>query len=78
MVWLAVVGVMFSLIGAFYYLRIVKTIWFDDAADTSAIHTPGDMRVVMSLNGIAIVALGIVPGGLLAVCYTAMQATLAN
>lgn len=78
MVWLAVVAVMFSLIGAFYYLRIVKTIWFDDAADTSAIHTPADMRVVMSLNGMAIVLLGIIPGGLLAVCYAAMQATLAN
>jgi NADH-quinone oxidoreductase subunit N len=78
MVWLAVVAVMFSLIGAFYYLRIVKTIWFDDAADASAIHTPADMRVVMSLNGMAIVLLGIIPGGLLAVCYTAMQATLAN
>ncbi|WP_156885659.1 NADH-quinone oxidoreductase subunit NuoN [Massilia niastensis] len=78
MVWLAVVAVMFSLIGAYYYLRIVKTIWFDEAADTAAIHTPGDMRVVMSLNGVAIVMLGVVPGWLLAVCYTAMQATLAK
>ena len=78
MVWLAIVAVMFSLIGAYYYLRIVKTIWFDDAADTSAIHTPADMRVVMSLNGLAVVVLGIVPGWLLAVCYSAMQATLAN
>ena len=78
MVWLAVVAVMFSLIGAYYYLRIVKTIWFDDAVDTNAIHTPADMRAVMSLNGIAVVALGIVPGWLLAVCYTTMQATLAK
>ena len=78
MVWLAVVAVMFSLIGAFYYLRIVKTIWFDDAVDTNAIHTPADMRAVMSLNGIAVVVLGIVPGWLLAVCYTTMQATLAK
>ena len=78
MVWLAVVAVMFSLIGAYYYLRIVKTIWFDDAVDTNAIHTPADMRAVMSLNGIAVVVLGIVPGWLLAVCYTTMQATLAK
>jgi NADH-quinone oxidoreductase subunit N len=78
MVWLAVVAVMFSLIGAFYYLRIVKTIWFDEAADTAAISTPADMRVVMSLNGVAVVLLGIVPGWLLAVCYSAMQATLAK
>jgi len=78
MVWLAVVAVLFSLVGAFYYLRIVKTIWFDDAADTAAIHTPTDMRVVMSLNGVAVVVLGIVPGWLLAVCYSTMQATLAK
>jgi NADH-quinone oxidoreductase subunit N len=78
MVWLAVVAVMFSLVGAYYYLRIVKTIWFDEAADTAAISTPADMRVVMSLNGVAVVLLGIVPGWLLAVCYSAMQATLAK
>ncbi|WP_229422713.1 NADH-quinone oxidoreductase subunit NuoN [Telluria aromaticivorans] len=78
MVWLAIVAVMFSLIGAYYYLRIVKTIWFDDAADTAAIHTATDMRVVMSLNGLAVVVLGIIPGWLLAVCYSAMQATLAK
>ncbi len=78
MVWLAVVAVMFSLIGAFYYLRIVKTIWFDEAADTSAISTPLDMRIIMSLNGVAIVVMGVIPGSLLAVCYSAMQATLAK
>ncbi|MBD8723172.1 NADH-quinone oxidoreductase subunit NuoN [Oxalobacteraceae sp. CFBP 13708] len=78
MVWLAVVAVMFSLIGAFYYLRIVKTIWFDEAIDTSAISTPLDMRIIMSLNGVAIVVMGVIPGSLLAVCYSAMQATLAK
>jgi NADH-quinone oxidoreductase subunit N len=78
MVWLAVVAVMFSLIGAFYYLRIVKTIWFDEAADTAAISAPLDMRIIMSLNGVAIVVMGVIPGSLLAVCYSAMQATLAK
>jgi NADH-quinone oxidoreductase subunit N len=78
MVWLAVVAVMFSLVGAYYYLRIVKTIWFDEAADSAPINTPTDMRVVMSLNGLAVIGLGLVPGWLLAVCYSAMQATLAS
>jgi NADH-quinone oxidoreductase subunit N len=78
MVWLSVVAVLFSLVGAFYYLRIVKTIWFDEAADTAPINTSADMRAVMSINGVAVVVLGIVPGWLLAVCYTAMQATLAK
>jgi len=77
-VWLAVVAVMFSLIGAFYYLRVVKTIWFDEAADTAAIATPFDMRLVLSVNGVAVVALGLVPGALLAVCLSAIQATLAS
>jgi NADH-quinone oxidoreductase subunit N len=75
-VWLAVIAVMFSLIGAFYYLRIVKTIWFDEAADTSAIVTPADMRVALSVNGILVVLLGLIPGTLLGVCLQAMQLTL--
>jgi NADH-quinone oxidoreductase subunit N len=75
-VWLAVVAVMFSLIGAFYYLRVVKTMWFDDAADTSPIVTHGDMRLALSVNGIAVVLLGLIPGSLLSACLHAMQLTL--
>jgi NADH-quinone oxidoreductase subunit N len=74
--WLAIVAVLFSLIGAFYYLRVVKTIWFDDVADASPIVTPTDMRVVLSLNGVLVIALGVIPGGLLAACLNAMKATL--
>ncbi len=75
-VWLAVVAVMFSLIGAFYYLRVVKTMWFDEPADASLISVPLDMRVALSVNGIAIVALGLVPGALLGACMNAMSKTL--
>jgi NADH-quinone oxidoreductase subunit N len=75
-VWLAIVAVMFSLIGAFYYLRVVKTMWFDEAADTSPIVAPMDMRVAMSLNGVAIVVLGLIPGALLGTCLQAIQMTL--
>jgi NADH-quinone oxidoreductase subunit N len=74
--WLAIVAVLFSLIGAFYYLRVVKTIWFDDAADVSPIHTPLDMRIALSLNGVLVVLLGVVPGALLAACLSAMTKTL--
>jgi NADH-quinone oxidoreductase subunit N len=76
--WLTVVAVMFSLIGAFYYLRIVKTMWFDDAVDASAIAVPLDMRVVLSVNGVAIVALGLMPGSLLGACMSAMSKTLGS
>ena len=75
-VWLAIAAVMFSLIGAFYYLRIVKTMWFDEAADASVIAVPGDMRLMLSLNGVGIVVLGLVPGGLLGACLHAMSKTL--
>lgn len=74
--WLAILAVIFSLIGAFYYLRVVKTIWFDEPADISAIATPFDMRVALSVNGVAIVFLGLVPGSLLGACLNAMSKTL--
>jgi NADH-quinone oxidoreductase subunit N len=76
--WLAVVAVLFSLIGAFYYLRVVKTIWFDDVVDASPIVTPLDMRVALSLNGIMVVLLGVMPGSLLAACLSAMTQTLGS
>ena len=77
-VWLSVVAVMFSLIGAFYYLRIVKTIWFDEAVDASPIVVPADMRAMLSVNGVAIVLLGVVPGSLLTACLHAMTKTLGS
>ena len=77
-IWLTVVAVMFSLIGAFYYLRIVKTMWFDEPVDTAVIAVPLDMRVALSVNGIAIVALGLMPGALLGACLNAMTKTLGS
>jgi NADH-quinone oxidoreductase subunit N len=74
--WLAVLAVLFSLIGAFYYLRVVKTMWFDEAVDATPISTPLDMQVALSINGIAIVLLGLMPGALLTACMNAMTATL--
>ena len=65
-----------SLVGALYYLRVVKVMWFDEVADASPISTPLDMRVVLSLNGILVVILGVLPGPLLAACLSAMSATL--
>jgi NADH-quinone oxidoreductase subunit N len=77
-VWLAVVAVLFSLIGAFYYLRVVKVMWFDEPADATPISTPFDMRLVLSINGIAVVLLGVIPGALLGACLTAIKQTLAT
>jgi NADH-quinone oxidoreductase subunit N len=77
-VWLAITAVMFSLIGAFYYLRVVKTMWFDEPSDTSLIAVPLDMRLTLSVNGIAIVLLGLMPGSLLGACMNAMSKTLGS
>jgi NADH-quinone oxidoreductase subunit N len=77
-IWLTVFAVMFSLIGAFYYLRVIKTMWFDEPTDTAPIVAKGDMTFVLSLNGILIVALGLRPGPLLDACLAAIKATLAT
>ncbi|MYM81560.1 NADH-quinone oxidoreductase subunit NuoN [Duganella sp. FT50W] len=76
-IWLTVLAVMFSLIGAFYYLRVIKHIWFDEPVDNAPLAAPADMKLVLSLNGLAIVALGILPGPLLDVSLKAIKATLA-
>ncbi len=75
-VWLAVVAVLFSLIGAFYYLRVVKLMYFDEPLQTAPIEAPGDMRLALSVNGLAMLALGILPGPLMAVCLIAVQSSL--
>lgn len=76
--WLAVIAVLFSLIGAFYYLRVVKVMLFDEATDTSAIVSTTEMRVVLSLNGAAVLALGVLPGLLMTICSSAIVKTLAS
>ena len=71
MMWLAIVGVVFSVIGAFYYLRIVKLMYFDQPEDTAPLIASLDTRLMVSLNSLAVLALGMFPGGLLAVCQAA-------
>lgn len=68
LVWLAIVAVSFSVIGAFYYLRVVKIMYFDTPQDTSRLEAPTDMRVLLSVNGLAVLALGFKPDLLLALC----------
>ncbi|MES2116644.1 MAG: NADH-quinone oxidoreductase subunit NuoN [Pseudomonadota bacterium] len=75
-VWLTVLAVMFSLIGAFYYLRVVKMMWFDEPSDNAPLVVKGDMNFILSLNGIALVVVGMLPGPLLSACLSAMTKTL--
>ncbi|SAI35078.1 NADH dehydrogenase subunit N [Bordetella ansorpii] len=76
-VTLAVVAVVFSLIGAFYYLRVVKVVYFDEpAAEAAPVMASCAHRGLMSVNGLLILVLGVLPGGLLALCVQAIQSSL--
>jgi len=68
MSWLAVVAVIFSVIGAFFYLRLIKLMYFDEPTDTHVIEAGGAMRAVLSANGLAALALGIFPSVLMELC----------
>jgi len=70
--WLAGVAVFFSVIGAYYYLRIVKVMYFDVPTGEGSIQASGALRTVLSANGLAVLALGVLPGTLLEVCAKAI------
>jgi NADH-quinone oxidoreductase subunit N len=70
--WLAVVAVLFSVVGAFFYLRIVKLMYFDDPTDRTKIGGSTLMRTVLSANALLVFALGVVPGTLIALCQRAL------
>jgi len=70
LVWFAVVGVVASVIGAFYYLRVVKVVYFDKPVDTTPIQASMDIRLTLSLNGLAILAIGLYPTALITLCMT--------
>ena len=72
-IWLAAVAVMFSLIGAFYYLRIVKLMYFDEPRDTAPLRPNDDMALVLSINGLMVLLLGLFPQQLLDLCMRAVR-----
>jgi NADH-quinone oxidoreductase subunit N len=73
---LAIVAVLLSLVGAFYYLRIVRLMYFDEPTDTAPIVASTGARVLLSVNGLAALVIGIVPGWLMTLCQQAMRASL--
>ncbi|HSV33951.1 MAG TPA: NADH-quinone oxidoreductase subunit NuoN [Ramlibacter sp.] len=75
-IWLAVFAVMMSLIGSFYYLRVVKVMYFDAPITATTVSAPTDVRVVLTLNGALVLILGILPGGLMTLCAQAIIKTL--
>ena len=75
---LAVFAVIMSLIGAFYYLRVVKVMYFDAPITATSVSAPLDVRVVLTINGALVLLLGIMPGGLMALCADAIVRALAS
>ncbi|HXM81299.1 MAG TPA: NADH-quinone oxidoreductase subunit NuoN [Burkholderiales bacterium] len=71
--WLAVAAVILSLVGAFYYLRIVKLMYFDDPKESGPVAGHPEMRTLLSVNGLVLLILGIFPQPLMALCYIAIN-----
>jgi len=69
--WLSILAVLTAVIGAFYYLRIVKLMYFDEPETTAPIQAPIDFRAVLTVNGLAMLGLGVFSGGLIGVCVNA-------
>ncbi len=75
-VGLSVFAVMMSLIGAFYYLRVVKVMYFDAPVQTASIEAPAEVRMVLTVNGALVLVLGLMPGGLMNICSNAIRAMI--
>jgi NADH-quinone oxidoreductase subunit N len=78
MIWLAVLAVLASLVGAFYYLRVVKTIYFDEPTDTAALAPGAAARAAMGVNGALVLALGLLPSPLMTACLDAVRQALGS
>jgi NADH-quinone oxidoreductase subunit N len=75
-IWLAVFAVVMSLIGSFYYLRVVKVMYFDAPITATTVSASAEVRVVLTINGALVLILGILPGGLMTLCAQAIVKTL--
>jgi NADH-quinone oxidoreductase subunit N len=75
---LAIFAVMMSLIGAFYYLRVVKVMYFDEPITATTVSAGADVRTVLAINGALVLLLGLFPGGLMALCADAIVKTLGS
>jgi len=76
--WLAVVAVLLSLVGAFYYLRVVKVMFFDEPTQTLPVGSTQGVSALLALNGAAVLVFGLLPGGLMAMCRDAIIKALAT
>lgn len=76
LVWLAVYAVIMSLVGAYYYIRVIKVMYFDEPVETAPIVLRGDVQATMAVNGLLILLLGILPGPLMTLCAASIRQAL--
>jgi NADH-quinone oxidoreductase subunit N len=74
--WLVVFAVLMAVIGAFYYLRVIKLMYFDDPVDHHPIQAPLDMRIVLGVNAIGLLVIGLMPQRLMEICIYAITRSL--
>lgn len=74
--WLVVFAVLMAVIGAFYYLRVIKLMYFDEPVDNSPIQAPIDMRIALGVNAMALLVIGLMPEGLMEICAYAITKSL--
>jgi NADH-quinone oxidoreductase subunit N len=72
LLWLALVAVFFSIIGAFYYIRVIKLMYFDAPTSTAPLAINTDLQIAVSTNGLLVLALGLFPGALLTLCNSVL------
>jgi NADH-quinone oxidoreductase subunit N len=77
-IWLAVFAVLMSLVGAYYYLRVVKVMYFDAPARTESLLRGRGVSALLALNGAAVLFFGLLPGGLMNLCRDAIVKALAS
>jgi len=77
-IWLAVIAVVLSLVGAFYYLRVIKVMYFDEPVDAMPVEGPRGVSALLAANGAAVLVLGLLPNGLMAMCRDAIVKALAS
>lgn len=75
-IWIVVFAVLMAVIGAFYYLRVIKLMYFDEPQDQHPIQAPRDMRAVLSVNAFALLAFGLMPQGMMSLCAYAIMKSL--
>jgi NADH-quinone oxidoreductase subunit N len=74
--WVAILGLLFAVIGAYYYIRIVKVMYFDPPITASTVSAGNDVKWMLGVNGFAILGLGLFPGGLMSLCSEAILKSL--